>query len=933
MMNSSSITYPVLPLRNVVIYPGLNFPLIVARKRSLASLSAASTRAAQEPRFVCLTQKETNTEDPKAEDLYTIGTLVALRRTEKQPNDSVQIVAEGLRRVNIRSLETEETCLTAQVEILPNMQSDRSEMNTTLLEVYRLGQKLAEIHGQKFRHEKTLKETVGNIRDLVVRIYRIVSLMPGISISQQQQILETNTYEELLTCVHEILVHECQASEIRMEIVDKAKRDMEQQQREAMLRHQKKIIEGALGESDSELSETEELRQRLEQKELPEIARKEAKREIRRMERMSANSADFQIARTYVELILELPWLKETEDRLDIKTAHRILDEDHFGLEEVKERILEHLAVLQMNPKAKASILCFLGPPGVGKTSLGKSIARALKRKFEHISLGGMHDESELRGHRRTYIGAMPGRIVQAIRRAEIKNPLIMLDEIDKLGRDYRGDPGSALMEILDPAQNVEFRDNYLNLPFDLSRTMFIATANTLDTIPKPLLDRMEVLELSGYSDMEKEEIAKRYLIPKQRQEAGLLKKHLNIYKYALMEIIHSYTREAGVRELERTIARIARRQARRILEGEKIAPISTGRLVELLGPQRFFRDKTRAGWQPGVVTGLAWTQAGGEILYVEAIRIAKEENLTLTGQLGSIMRESAMTARSYIWAIAPQLGIDRKVIETNEVHIHLPTGAVPKDGPSAGITIATALVSLYSSKPVHKEVAMTGEITLTGLILPVGGIREKVLAAHRNGIKTVILPKENANTLNKPPDHVRGGMKFILVEKIIDVIKAAIDGYAPQRTTTKGKTTTPTKTTRTPKRKSATQSAGVSSNARKPNPKTRIPSSKADKKPESPDETRQPTAEDATASDSNPLPGDQESPDPEPGTSIADSTQSSTKENEDTRVPAGEVESGKAQAPAAANPEDAETTTQEPLGSNEGKQTTERPGKPSRDT
>lgn len=773
-MNNNYITYPTLPLRNTVIFPGLTFPLVVARKLSLASLSAAQTRGSQEARLVCITQKDADDDEPTAAGLYTTGTLTALRGYEQSSKGNVQILTEGLRRVRIHLLESKETCLNSKVEIFQRLQSDGFENNATLQEIYNCGQQLAEINSQKFYNNKTLKEIVMVIPDIVTKLYRIVSILP-ISIEKQQKILEVDEYHKLLALIHESIIHELKNAEIRLEITSKAKVDIEQQQRESMLRHQKKIIEHALGGGESELSETDELRQRLNETELPEIAEKEALREIKRMEKMSVNAADFQIARTYVELILELPWYRETKDQLDIIIAQKVLEENHYGLEEVKERIIEHLAILQMNPNAKASMLCLLGPPGVGKTSLGKSIAKSLKRKFEMLSLGGLHDESELRGHRRTYVGAMPGRIIQAIRRADAKNPLIMLDEIDKLGRDFRGDPGSALMEILDPTQNTEFRDNYLNLPFDLSKTMFIATANSLDGIPRPLLDRMEVLHLSGYSDSEKHEIAKRYLIPNQQKEAGLNKKQLNIQKDALMDIIQNFTREAGVRELERTIARVARKLARRILEGEKPVRVTAGKLKKLLGPQRFFRDKSRTNVEPGVVPGLAWTQVGGEVLYIEIIHVSKEKDLTLTGQLGDVMRESAIIARSNIRSIAHKYGINLELIDKQGIHIHIPAGAIQKDGPSAGITMAIALMSLYSGTPIKDGLAMTGEITLTGLVLPVGGVKEKVLAAHRSGINTVLLPKENEHDLSLLQNHVQKDMTFICVQNIFEVIDFAL--------------------------------------------------------------------------------------------------------------------------------------------------------------
>jgi ATP-dependent Lon protease len=530
-----------------------------------------------------------------------------------------------------------------------------------------------------------------------------------------------------------------------------------------------------LGEDEGD-EDIAELKDELRQANLPESIQKEVDRELKRLSRMSPNAADFQVSRSYLELVAELPWNVITEDNLELQSAKEVLDEDHFGLDDIKERILEALAVLLLNPETKASILCFVGPPGVGKTSLGQSIARAMGRKFEGMSLGGLHDEAELRGHRRTYIGAMPGRILQAVRRCGVRNPVLMLDELDKMGRDYRGDPGSALMEILDPAQNKEFRDNYLNLPFDLSKVFFITTANTLEGIPRALIDRMEVLELTGYSELEKVEIARRFLIPRQQENAGLKPEQLELTDEGLRLAIQRYTREAGVRELERTISRLARKRAKDSLLNEpQTEPINEISVTDMLGPERYKSDKSRARLTNGVATGLAWTEAGGDVLYVEASLTHKDEKVTITGHIGQVMQESVKAARSCIWTEADALNIDRSKIEDSGVHVHVPAGAVPKDGPSAGITMATALASAYSEKKVRDDIAMTGELTLSGLVLPVGGIREKILAAHRSGIRHVILPKENESELEKLPEAIRSEMQLSLVETLADVMKLAI--------------------------------------------------------------------------------------------------------------------------------------------------------------
>ena len=549
------------------------------------------------------------------------------------------------------------------------------------------------------------------------------------------------------------------------------------------MRQQLRAIQEELGEKSPEQAEVAQLREQLEELELPEEVRKQAERELSRLESLPAAAPDFQVTRAHLELILELPWTKTTQDHLDLDRARQVLDEDHYNLEEIKKRILEHLAVMKLNPDSPAPILCFVGPPGVGKTSLGQSIARALGRIFERMSLGGLHDEAELRGHRRTYIGAMPGRIIQAIRRAGVKNPLLMLDEIDKLGRDFRGDPAAALMEILDPAQNNAFRDNYLDLPFDLSRVFFIATANTLETIPRPLLDRMEIISLSGYSDEEKLEIAKRYLLPRQRKRAGLSEEQFRVPDDTLQTVIRRYTREAGVRELERMLGRLARKIALQIAQGNKEpVTIQPDDLTDLLGPPRFFPEEIRKKLPPGVATGLAWTASGGDVLYVEAVLLPTEKGkLILTGQLGDVMQESARTAQSYVLSHLAELGIRPP---EGGVHLHVPAGAIPKDGPSAGVTMAVALASLYSGFPARSDVAMTGEITLSGLVLPVGGIREKVLAARRAGLLHVILPRANEKDLRDLPEPVREEMEFLFADRIEDVLSHSIPQLAERLVT-----------------------------------------------------------------------------------------------------------------------------------------------------
>ncbi len=767
-------TYPVLPLKNTVVYPQIVIPLAVGRPKSLAAVNAGIESGR---RIVTVAQKQANIEDPSREDLFPIGTIATINRVEKR-DKGAQVIVQGVERIRLGAAIDGENHLEVEYVRLPSLSmeelgEDSTHVDALLRENLELSKRIASLYGGG-DGDQIFQQLIGSINDPVTQMYRIANLA-NISLEQEQAVLECESTRELMERVHEILRHEVQVSELRKQIAEQARDDIDQQQREHLLRQQKRAIEQALGEAGED-EDVAELRTQLEEAKLPEHVKTEVDRELKRLGRMSANAADYQVARGYLELIAELPWHKQTEDQLDLEHARKVLDEDHYGLDDIKERILESLAVMQLNPEAKAPIICFVGPPGVGKTSLGQSIARAMGRKFERMSLGGLHDESELRGHRRTYIGAMPGRILQGVRRAGVTNPILMLDEIDKLGRDFRGDPAAALMEILDPEQNQEFRDNYLNLAYDLSKVLFITTANTLEGIPRPLLDRMEVLELSGYSDMEKQAIARQYLIPRQRAETGLTDEQLLISSEGLRYMIRRHTREAGVRELERVIGRVARKRARQVVEEQEIEDsIAVETLGELLGPEKFKSDNGRSNLAPGVAAGLAWTEAGGDVLYVEATLTQKDEKVTLTGHLGQVMQESAKAARSYIWSIADQLGLDRERIEERGVHIHVPAGAVPKDGPSAGVTMATALVSAYSEKPVQEKLAMTGELTLSGLVLPVGGVKEKILAAHRAGLRKVILPKDNEADLRKLPEAVREEMSITLVSDLGEVLQEAI--------------------------------------------------------------------------------------------------------------------------------------------------------------
>lgn len=759
---------PIFPLRNTVLFPYVLAPFSAGRPLSIGALDTALASA--DKHIAVFAQRDARVNAPTQDDLYSVGTVAVIKRMIRT-EETIEVILQGLERVQLVELEQTSPYLRAKLRPLPIMvqegDAEADALQRELIDVAARYQALAQPIPTF-----DMDQVVAQVRDPMHLIY-LLATIAGLDLDKAQRLLEARTRLDALRLLHEHLVHEVQVLELRKEIAGQAQTEMSKQQREYLLRQQLRAIQQELGEDSPEEAEVETLRQRLEETQLPELVRKEAERQLSRLERIPAASPEHQVTRTHLDLILELPWERTTTDNLDLHRARQILDDDHYDLEEVKERILEHLAVMKLNPNAKAPILCFVGPPGVGKTSLGQSIARALGRKFERFSLGGLHDEAELRGHRRTYIGALPGRIIQAIRRADVKNPLLMLDEVDKLGRDFRGDPASALLEILDPEQNVEFRDNYLDLPFDLSKVFFITTANTLDTIPGPLLDRMEVLRLSGYSEEEKLEIARRYLIKRQREQAGLTEEQFVVPDDTLSAIVRRYTREAGLRELERMLGRLARKVALDIATGHtEPRTITPEMLPDMLGPERFFMEQARTELPPGVATGLAWTATGGDVLYIEALQLPEGEKLTLTGQLGTVMQESARAAQSYVIAHCRALGIEPP---KGGIHLHVPAGAIPKDGPSAGVTMATAIASLYTNQPVRTDTAMTGEITLTGLVLPVGGIKEKVLAARRAGIRRVILPTQNQKDLREIPEHVRNEVEFVFAQRIEDVLAAAI--------------------------------------------------------------------------------------------------------------------------------------------------------------
>jgi ATP-dependent Lon protease len=775
MSESELLSLPLLPIKNNVLFPGLLMPLTVGRPASIAAIEAVLPREDKE--VIVVAQRNAEVEAPGPSDLFTFGTKAVIKRLARRPNGFVDLILQGEERAVVIKLEQTEPHFLARVRLAPVPEEGNAEIEALHRAVVELAERAVRLAQPNAPQE--FAQMLAASDDPLQLAYVIGSLLT-LDVQKEQALLEAATRLDALRLLHSYLQYELQVLELRSQINTQAQSEMTKQQRDYMLRQQLRAIQQELGEENPEGAEAGELRRRLDEADLPDDIRQEADRELGRMERLPAAAPDFNVIRTHLELLLELPWRKTTEDNLDLRRARQVLDEDHYDIKDVKERILEHLSVLKLNPTANAPILCFVGPPGVGKTSLGQSIARSLGRQFERISLGGLHDEAELRGHRRTYIGAMPGRIIQAVRRAGAKNPVLMLDEIDKLGRDFRGDPAAALLEILDPAQNHTFRDNYLDLPFDLSKVFFIATANTLDTIPQPLLDRMEVLRLAGYSLEEKVEIAHRYLIPRQLKETGLTAEQFQLSDEALEQTIARYTREAGVRQLERTVGRLARRVALRFAEGNtEPVEVHVEDLAEMLGPERFSPETARKEMPPGVVTGLAWTEAGGDVLYVEATRLPDGRGLTLTGQLGDVMKESAHAAQSFIWSHADELGIDRALFKESGVHIHVPAGAIPKDGPSAGITMATALASVYSGLPVRGDTAMTGEITLTGLVLPIGGVKEKVLAARRAGIRRVILPQANEKDLRELPDNVRGEMEFIFAERVEDVFAAAIPELA----------------------------------------------------------------------------------------------------------------------------------------------------------
>jgi ATP-dependent Lon protease len=776
MENNMLSMLPILPVKRTVLFPGVMMPLTIGRERSVAAVNAAMKT--EEKMIVVVAQRDPQTEEPALADLYSIGTKAIVKQIGQSSEGTIHALVQGLDRVVLLKEEQSTPYSIVRVRSLerpsdtgPEVQALHRAIQELLSDLPRL------IQAPGIQEVGTV---LSNEDDSIALAYRVASLV-NLNVVEEQRLLESSSTLDLLRSLYTALSKEIQILQLREKIAQDAQTKIGKSQREYILREQLKAIQQELGEGENEENEIAQLKKQVADADLPEHVRKEVEREVARLGKVPPTSPDHQVLRTYLELVLELPWKKASEEHLDLSTVRQVLEEDHYGIKEVKERIVEHLAVLKLNPTAKAPILCLVGPPGVGKTSLGQSIARAMGRTFERFSLGGVHDEAELRGHRRTYVGSLPGRIIQAIRRAGVNNPVLMLDEVDKMGRDFRGDPAAALLEILDPAQNHTFRDHYLDLPFDLSKVFFITTANTLDTISQPLLDRMEVIRLQGYSEREKAEIARRYLWPRRLKEAGIEGNQALLTDEVLNLVISRYTREAGVRQLEQMLGRLTRKVALAFAdlpEGQERQPVAIqpDLLGEWLGSERFMPEEARKNLPPGVATGLAWTPTGGDVLYIETTLLPGSHELTLTGQLGEVMQESARAARSYLWSHAESMGLDISRFKRNGIHIHVPSGAIPKDGPSAGITMATALASTYEGKAVRSDTAMTGEISLSGLVLPVGGIKEKVLAAHRAGIKRIILPKANEKDLKEIPQEVRDELTFILTERIEEVLPAAFN-------------------------------------------------------------------------------------------------------------------------------------------------------------
>lgn len=765
---------PLMPVRDVVIFTDMLLPLFVGREKSVRAVE----EAVRKDGFLFLvTQKDPNVENPNENEIYRIGTVARVLRMLKLPDGRVKALVQGIAKARISDFVRRKSVYRVKIEKITeeSIREITLEIEALMRNVREHSEKILAFRGELTGDVGTILEEIndpGKLADLVASNLRL-------KIDESQQLLELIDPVDRLKKVNELLSREVQLSAMQAKIQSDVKDEISKNQRDYYLREQMRAIHRELGEQDEKSQEIQEYRKKIKRAKMAKEAEKEAAKQLKRLEMMHPDSAEASVVRTYLDWLVELPWSRSTKDIINIKNAKKILDSDHYGLNNIKDRILEYLSVRKLNAKMKGPILCFVGPPGVGKTSLGKAIAKAMKRKFIRISLGGIRDEAEIRGHRRTYIGALPGRILEGLKQCGSNNPVFMMDEIDKVGADFRGDPSAALLEALDPEQNFAFSDHYLNLPFDLSKVMFILTANLTDTIPSALLDRMEVINLSGYTEEEKKIIAETYLLPRQIKENGISAKKMTISSEAMRQIITEYTSEAGLRNLEREIGTISRKLARKTAEGEK-GPfhISKGNLQKYLGVPKFIAEMDQEESQIGLSTGLAWTQVGGEVLYVEATLIQGKGELIITGQLGEVMQESARAAVSYARAHLSFFGLEENFFENTDVHIHVPAGAIPKDGPSAGIAMATALISVLTNKPVNKYVAMTGEITLRGRVLPVGGLKEKALGALRAGIKTIIIPEKNMKDLTEIPANVKRKIKFIMAKNMKEVLPIAIDGY-----------------------------------------------------------------------------------------------------------------------------------------------------------
>jgi len=763
---------PVLPLKETVVFPQSMTPLAIGQERSVRLIDDV---VAGDRLLALITAKDASLDAPSWDDIYDVGTVALVHKMIKVPDGTLRILVQGIDRIKLEHRLDTEPYLLGEFSALPDVLIETPEIEALTRNVQGL---FARIIGLAPYLPEELQLAAANVDDPSALCHLVASTLRTIKTEERQEILEEVNVEQRLRLVSQILNRELEVFELGSKIQSQVQSEMEKGQREYFLRQQLKAIQQELGEGDPEQAEVNELKEQLDALDLPEDARKAADRELGRLEKLPSAAAEYGVIRTYLEWIITLPWHKYTEDNLDLEHARKVLDTDHFDLEKVKDRIIEYLAVAKLRNEISGQILCFVGPPGVGKTSLGHSIANALGRKFVRLSVGGVRDESEIRGHRRTYIGSMPGSIIRSLRDAESSNPLMLIDEIDKMGADWRVDPASAMLEVLDPEQNRTFRDHYLDLPFDLSKVLFICTANTLDTIPGALLDRMDVISLSGYTEDEKLGIAKKYLLPKQLSLHGLLRAQLTLSDKVLRTIIREYTREAGVRNLERRIADVCRKAATQIAKGKAQKPrVDDTRLREWLGPRRFSGEVRKRVSVPGVATGLAYTAVGGDVLFIEATAYSGKGRLTITGQLGEVMQESAQAALSWVRSHTAEMGLADDWFSTHDVHIHVPAGAVPKDGPSAGVTMATAIASLVRDEPVAADVGMTGEITLTGQVLPIGGLREKSLAAQRAGLKRVIFPRENEPDLDDLPPETRKALEFIPVDRIQEVFEAAFTG------------------------------------------------------------------------------------------------------------------------------------------------------------